>query len=104
MKTCQKRREHYELLCCCIFLRRHLIKATENTRSKIAISLKIKRVKKVASSNSVAKIQAPMIIPIMPTTQFQNTSITPQLTFFKRKAFFIHMFIIAQKTRGKYPK
>ncbi|KIL27680.1 hypothetical protein B4133_3647 [Bacillus altitudinis] len=45
-----------------------------------------------------------MIIPIMPTTQFQNTSITPQLTFFKRKAFFIHMFIIAQKTRGKYPK
>ncbi len=66
-------------LVCCVFLRRHLIKVTENTRSKIAISLKIKRVKKVTSSNSVAKIQAPMIIPITPTTQFQNTSITPQL-------------------------
>ncbi|GLJ03105.1 hypothetical protein [Bacillus sp. YKCMOAS1] len=60
-----------------LFFRRHLIKVTENTISKIAISLKIKRVKKVASSNSVAKIQAPMIIPIMPTTQLQNTSTTP---------------------------
>ncbi len=99
----RKRREYYDL-CCFIFFRRQLIKVTENTRSKIAISLNIKRVKKVASSNSVAKIQAPRIIPIMPTTQFQNTSITPKLTFFKRKAFFIHMYIIAQKTRGKYPK